>query len=155
MVKDIYILLSSYCNRKNCLINLVLTYYANRYKAWFVFNLQKMTLCLFLWLRSHLQVSVYRLCELTFDTAAGHAVHVSDDPSPPGPPKGLLHMCMLLISITSTYQRSFFQVVVCLLKCPRLRAPAERTCSLIACRAASWLLAHCAPLSALCGSENK
>lgn len=31
-------------------------------------------------LRSHLQVSVYWLCELTFDTAAGHALYVSDDP---------------------------------------------------------------------------
>lgn len=31
-------------------------------------------------LRSHLQVSVYRLCELTFDTAIGHAVYVSDAP---------------------------------------------------------------------------
>ncbi len=30
-------------------------------------------------LRSHLQVSVYRLCELTFDTAVGHALYVSDD----------------------------------------------------------------------------
>lgn len=30
-------------------------------------------------LRSHLQVSVYRLCELTFDTATGHALYVSDD----------------------------------------------------------------------------
>lgn len=27
--------------------------------------------------RSNLQVSVYRLCELTVDTAAGHAVYVS------------------------------------------------------------------------------
>lgn len=31
-----------------------------------------------LFLRSHLQVSVYWLCELTFDTATGHALYVSD-----------------------------------------------------------------------------
>ena len=31
------------------------------------------------YLRSHLQVSVYRLCELTFDTATGHAFYVSGD----------------------------------------------------------------------------
>lgn len=36
--------------------------------------------CLFC-LRSHLQVSVYRLCELTFDTSIGHALHVSDETS--------------------------------------------------------------------------
>lgn len=32
-------------------------------------------------LRSHLQVSIYRLCELTFDTAIGHALYVSGDTS--------------------------------------------------------------------------
>lgn len=39
---------------------------------------------IFIWslcLRSNLQVSVYRLCELTFDTAIGHALYVSDDTS--------------------------------------------------------------------------
>lgn len=46
-----------------------------------LFNVFKITVIYCSGFRSHLQVSVYRLCELTFDTAVGHAVYVSVDTS--------------------------------------------------------------------------
>lgn len=64
---------------KKCRLDLYvsLTYYVNCPTDQFCQQWCILICCLCL--RSHLQVSFYRLCELSFDTAIGHALYVSDN----------------------------------------------------------------------------
>lgn len=109
--------------------------WCSRIKHWMCTICHVLDVCNWFVCRSYLQVSVYWLCELTLDAAAGHALHVSGNTA-------FQHSSKALDSVL-TY------------KCVDFCAFAERTCLQIAYRAASLSRAPCVHLSAWCGWENR